>query len=179
MPKCLLDMDGVLVDFVGGALDLLGLDPKIYDKPESLGNWDIVALSGMEPANFWEKMGYDFWLNLPWTKDGQEILNFALAQFGFENICLLTSPCTTEGCMEGKLAWIKKHIPEFGRRYLIGPSKEFCVNPDHYLFDDRDENIEKFVEHGGKGVLVPRPWNKLYRLRHDPIGHIVWCFSEQ
>lgn len=169
MKKCLLDMDGVIVNFVRGAIELHHLSNNIYDNPEALGNFDLVALSGLSAKDFWKPMGFDFWNNLHWTYDGQNILNLVISKFGKEHICLLTAPCFTEGCMEGKFSWIKRHLPDFTRNYLMGPRKEFCAKENHYLIDDRDQNIADFNQHGGNGILVPRPWNKEYKHRNHTL----------
>lgn len=171
--KCLLDMDGVLVDFVRGAIELHDLPANLYDDPKSLGDFDIVKLSGLKPQDFWKDMGFDFWASLPWTADGMNILNLVLSKFGDKNICLLTSPCMTEGCIEGKLYWIRRNLPDFSRRFLVGPAKEFCAGPNNYLIDDSDHNRRTFEAHGGNCILVPRPWNSMHHQRHRTLDHLM------
>ena len=63
----MLDMDGVLCDFVRGSLSHHGrtLD---YNTIE----WDFVNQLGMPPAEFWAPLGFDFWAGLPWTPGGRD-----------------------------------------------------------------------------------------------------------
>ena len=151
----LLDMDGVLVDFVGGAY-------KHHRRPmPDAVPWKIWETMGIDEKEFWEPLGYDFWAGLDWTPDGKELVHNLQAMVGVHRIALLTSPCLTPGCAEGKLAWIKRHLPQFERQYLLGPAKQFAAGPGKILVDDHYPNVEKFREAGGQAVLVPRPWNSL------------------
>lgn len=169
--KCLLDLDGVLVDFVGGAAKLHGFDPALAVR------WDFMADVGLTQNQFWSPLGEDFWANLPWMPDGMRILAIVEKAFGPENVCLLTSPCDTDGCMQGKLRWIRKHLPVYNRRYLMGSAKEFCASRDSLLIDDSDSNTTKFATAGGWGVLVPRPWNVL--AGRDPVEWVHTCLMRK
>lgn len=164
--KCLLDMDGIITDFVSAAIVWHDLPRDLYDRPESLGEFDIVALSGMKAGEFWSPLGYDFWSKLSWTSDGQKIVNLVVKHFGLDNVCILSAPCATPGCADAKIAWIKRELPEFKNRFLLGAKKEFCARADNWLIDDRDKNVEAFQIHGGNSILLPRPWNKEYPNRH-------------
>lgn len=152
--RALLDMDGVLVDFVAGVFRHRGL-------PRVPVQWDFVTPSE------WESFGFDFWANLELTPEAGEILRATITAFGLGNICILSSPCKTAGCMEGKLAWLRKHLPSFSRRFLFGPAKEFCAGADTVLIDDSDANVNKFGLAGGHTILVPREWNA--RRREQPL----------
>lgn len=152
---CMLDMDGVLVNFVEGAM-------KTHGKWIRRGQvkWDFHVQLGIPDKKFWDPFGYDFWSNLEWHEEGHKLLDELTKLFGLENIVILTSPCATQGCADGKIAWIKKNIPQFKRRFLIGSVKHMCASPKHILIDDHDLNVEKFEQHGGHTELVPRSWNK-------------------
>src|SRR5438046_508436 len=130
--KCLLDCDGVLVNFVKGAIEFHNLPRDLYDNPENLGNFDIVTLSGLSAQDFWKNLGYEFWINLEWMPDGQMIVYKVIEKFGIENICLLTAPCLTKGCAEAKIEWIKRHLPDFRNQYLLGARKEFTARENHW-----------------------------------------------
>lgn len=149
----LLDMDGVLVDFIGGAY---GLHQR--PMPDAVP-WRIWEEMGLTEEEFWAPMGHDFWANLPWTPEGQLLVRQLELMVGAENICLLTSPCLTPGCAEGKLAWIGRHLPQYRRQYLLGPAKGFAAGPGKVLVDDHEKNVADFRSMGGGAVLVPRPWN--------------------
>lgn len=160
---CLLDMDGVLADFVRGVLEVHGR-PSPYTDPNNLGKWHIPTMWEMTDEEFWDPLrGVDFWANLHPTSDCFRILRILENKFG-DNIRILTSPNLDPECPTGKLEWVRKHIPDYYRKILIGSSKEYCARHDHLLIDDNDHNIEKFTGNGGKGILFPREWNSHYAL---------------
>lgn len=159
--KAFLDMDGVLCDFVSAACSFHGRENPYLDyNIAAHGEWSLEKLLNIEPERFWRPLGYHFWRNLHWTPDGKKILDIVESIFGRENICLLSSPCDTTGCVQGKLDWIAEQMPDYRRRFLIGPPKEFAAGPNRVLIDDSDLNFQKFTDAGGKAFLVPRPWNR-------------------
>jgi 5'(3')-deoxyribonucleotidase len=163
MKRCLLDMDGVLVDFVAGACHLFGQSNPYVDG--TFTDFYMNNAWNMTPNDFFENMGYDFWAELDWMHDGRAIFDFVDEAFGPENTCILTSPVNTWGCFDGKIAWIKRNLPKaYHRKFLVGPAKSFCAGDDRVLIDDRDENITEFIAAGGNGLLVPRPWNSNRKL---------------
>lgn len=154
-PVCYLDLDGCLVDFVGGALATHG---KRLEPGEV--RWDFHTQMGLTAEQFWAPFGHGFWAGLGWCADGHLILHTCERLFGPENVVLLTSPCDTPGCLDGKLAWVRRELPDYCRRFLIGPPKHLAAAPGKVLVDDHDANVDRFVEHCGQGVLIPRPWNR-------------------
>ena len=151
--RIFLDLDGVLADFVAGAARLHGKDPA------SVTTWDFFERWSLTAADFWNPLGREFWANLPLTPEAHQIVALCEQAVGKENICLLTSPCDTDGCPEGKRDWVKKHLPDYRRRLLIGAAKEFCATPRSLLVDDHDANCKAFLLAGGVPCLFPRPWN--------------------
>ena len=156
--KVLLDIDGVLADLVGGACKLHN-KPNPYDNHDNHGTYDIQKLMGIPAREFWGAMTRNFWANLEPTPYMTDIVNLLVKAYGGENICLLTSPILTDGCIDGKMEWIRKHLPAFKRQYLIGPAKEFCAHEGSLLIDDSETNVNKFRAAGGSAFLVPGPWN--------------------
>lgn len=159
---CYLDLDGVLVDFDRGALAAHQLELS-HDQLE----WDWPTKVGLSPEEFWGKFDYEFWLGLHWTSEGKKILALVEEHFG-DQVAVVTSPPKTPGATEGKLAWIKRHMPKYERKTFVGARKELLAAPNKLLIDDRDENIERFVLSGGLGFMIARPWNKA-RLREADI----------
>lgn len=154
---CFLDMDGVLIKFVQAAIKLHNIDIKYEDV-----NWefdkDHCAKVGMTIKEFWDALDYNFWANLEPTDEYLEILKIVERKFG-KNVCLLSSPATTNGCTDGKFAWVNKWIPQYRKRVLLGACKEAIAGPSKILIDDHYENVRNFYNAGGRAVLVPRPWN--------------------
>ncbi len=165
--KCLLDLDGVLVDFVGGVCDFYRI-PDPYLDPSLKGKWDFVEAIGMSESTFWNPLGEEFWANLKPMPDMENILGIVESVFGRSNVCLLTSPCRNDGCPTGKMRWIRQYLPQYSRQFLMGPRKEFCARDDHWLIDDADHNINAFRKAGGQTCLVPRVWNSLHSERTVP-----------
>lgn len=157
------DLDGVLVDFVGGALKLHGIENYTVD------TWNFDKLLFPDNTNkFWEPLGFDFWADLEWTDEGKELFDRLLKMAGGENICFLTSPCLTVGSVEGKIEWLRRNIPQLSRQYAICPAKHFLARKDALLVDDSDMNVERFVDAGGRAVTVPRLWNWTKEAAFDP-----------
>jgi hypothetical protein len=153
---CLLDLDGVLVDMMAGAQKLAGVNVHPADV-----RWDVSTQLGFpSPEAFWSKAGYDFWANLPWHHEGPRLLTGLEMIYGRESIALLTSPVDTPGAVEGKVAWIRHHMPDYRRRFFVGPAKHLVAGPNVRLVDDHDPNVDGFVAAGGHATLVPRPWNR-------------------
>lgn len=163
--KVYLDMDGVLVDFRRGVCEAFGRDDpstnwKFWE------NWEGVT-TGMVNA----KCNDYFWKYLNWTHDGQEIEQAVRDKFNNESVYLLTTPMLNTGSGTGKLQWIKWHMPWVYSRTIISYApKSLLAGPDTLLIDDKDENIEEFRAAGGQGILVPRPWNKLYHLADQTLA---------
>lgn len=157
-PVCYLDLDGVLVDFVTGALAFHG-----KSLPPSEVRWDFAEQVGFDgpdgPARFWNGFGRQFWADLDWTHEGRELLAGVCKLFGTPNVVLLSSPCATPGCRDGKADWVKAHCPELAPRLFLGAEKAVFAGPHAVLVDDRQKTVEEYVRRGGRAVLVPRPWN--------------------
>lgn len=167
--KLLIDMDGVLVNFMKGIIDYYDLPFDPYPCP---GSEEFYPYLGMSKTRFWKGLGEEFWATLEWMSDGEKILHLAEEQFGHKNICVLSSPSAHSSCLAGKFRWIQKHMPDYRRQYLIGPAKHFCAGNGTILLDDLDRNVDKFRKCGGKAILVPRPWNSAYE-RADQAVEIV------
>lgn len=166
--RVFLDIDGVMADFVGGAMWLHGKPwPFVGDHCGDKA-WDVVKAWGMEPAEFWSPMGREFWAGLKKTTEADAVMHLLKKLVGVENVCFLTSPCLTPGCMEGKRDWVYQHYPHvpimIAAHSMTGlPAKQFCANAHSMLIDDYTENVNKFARAGGGSFLFPRPWNSGWR----------------
>ena len=171
MRRILLDMDGVIADFIGAAALLHEFDAS------AVKCWDFLESFGIDPVAFWSPMGRKFWANVPKTIEADAIVQACEEAVGAENVCLLSSPCDTDGCIDGKRDWIRKHYPQFARRAMFGPAKEFCAAPNRLLVDDSDSNCNAFARAGGVACLLPRPWN-LNRGMHV-LNHLHMVLAER
>lgn len=66
MAVVFFDLDGVLSDFVRGALDHHGRGDFPYEEVR----WGIEEQLGIDPKQFWEELGHAFWANLSVYPDG-------------------------------------------------------------------------------------------------------------
>lgn len=178
--RILLDLDGVLVDFIGGAKRLHGKSvpnhPHCPATQSEQSPWEIEPIFGMTAPQLWDPMGRQFWASLQPMPHMKTYVQLLEAKFGEKNICLLTSPIRTDGCIDGKMDWIKKHLPQYRRQFLVGPAKQFCASDRHALIDDHTKNIEAFKDAGGHTFLVPAPWNP--RFNEDPAAALaLWLDS--
>ena len=169
----LLDMDGVLVNFVDGICRALG-KPNPYQDGRGAGEWDIGSLLGVSEEEFWAPCGEaSFWSDLEWMPGGRAILKMVERQVGRTSVFLLTSPSLSPESWSGKAEWVSKHMPDYRLRVLMGLCKHLCAKPGQILVDDADHNIEAFTAAGGQAVLVPRMWNSNHFLA-DKTQHYTY-----
>lgn len=155
MHLCFLDMDGVLADFIGGAIAHHSLPLQVEDS-----DWYFWRKHGMTDDEFWEPLGEHFWANLQPTSDMRAIVDVVSHYFDIDHdVFLLTSPCLTAGCSVGKAKWVDKYFPHWSRRLLLTDRKELFAGRGRVLIDDHDANYVKWLKAGGDACLVPRPWN--------------------
>lgn len=149
------DIDGVLADFVRGALAFHGVAIPIENV-----RWDFDKQIGITPQQFWDPLGRDFWATLPTLADGFALLRTVENMVGEARIGLLTAAAGTPGCIDGKRDWVKKYLPQYLPRMYTGTRKDLLASRTKLLIDDRDENCRDFQTGGGRAVLIPRPWNE-------------------
>ena len=106
----------------------------------------------------------NFWDNLEWMHDGFEILMVIRNIFIAERVYLLTTPMPNIESASGKIMWVRGNMPTIYLKQTIitQAPKHLLARPDTLLIDDKDENIDGFIEAGGRGLLVPRPWNRAH-----------------
>ena len=167
----LLDMDGVLVDFIGGLVRhlKLGRGVRSYIK-KRFGTkqqcpYDLTELFDCSDDDLSEALTVDFWANLkptPWCKKL------------IEEICPSGSTflCTSAGCLGdehepyfrnailGKERWIVKHLPVAFREQVIFAQWKTLLASGNILIDDTESWRLFFPDM----VLVPAPWNANYNI---------------
>lgn len=160
---CFLDMDGVLVDFVGGALPLLGFK----DEARYLINDYNIDRSLCIPAGrtFSEvaKQDYNFWAELP--KADTFLKALKVAGEVAESVVIVTEPC--KGCENvsklGKVIWLANnhlgHYPLLFADGILRSKMAIFRGARNILIDDYDVNLKRFRSEGGETIQVPRPWN--------------------
>lgn len=170
--KVFLDLDGVLVDFIGGIHNALNLPYEYGKYPYQKGKWDMLGDIGEKfrgsqfPSSAIDGLcNQEFWRTLNWMEDGQQLLYGWVGIMGkFDDITVLTTPMPNPDSWTGKYLWIKENMPAkfLKNTIMLAGSKAQLAGPDTLLIDDKDENIIEFKAAGGRSILVPRPWNKLH-----------------
>lgn len=159
-----LDMDGVVADWVRGAMELHGQQLPIADV-----RWHIPVQMGFAseggPA-FWTPMeNPHYWRNLSPLNDGMSLYARIVERLGAESLNILSSGrCRCS--VDGKLDWLRRWMPNHVDCAVFAHRKERVAGPGKILVDDHETNVERFVAAGGAAVLIPRPWN----YRRDECG---------
>jgi len=164
----LIDLDGVIVDFVTAAFEVFGVYAGHFDYPTEAGFDVLAALNKLREFDNAGKpiSSNEFWNGTLAIESWWRSLNPYPGAIDFVNdlcnigdVYLATSPTLAPQCASGKMLWIQDRLPKLGRKFMIGSAKELMARPDSILVDDREANCQKFVVAGGQAVLVPRPWN--------------------
>lgn len=153
-----LDMDGVVVDWIGGALAAHSRSFPILDV-----RWTIPAQLGFEGDNereFWRPMETaDFWANLAPLADGIRLYNKIVVRYGARALNILSS-AKVRTSADGKIDWLRQNLPMHVDCAVFAHQKHRVAGPTKILIDDHDANVQQFVAAGGHALLVPRPWNE-------------------
>jgi cytidyltransferase-like protein len=136
--KIYCDMDGVLVDFEKGYEELTGVDLK-----GSHVNGD---------ASFWQPIadaGESFWTDLNWMSDGMDLWEYIKRY----NPKLLSAPSRDKSSRTGKQKWVEENIPGTPLLLKSAELKQLYASPTSILIDDRKDNVQRWREAGGIGIL--------------------------
>ncbi len=183
--KIFLDMDGVLVDFVSGLHKRMVMEYDEQAYPYKLGEYEMLGFvadkKGIKLNHVFEVTSRPlFWTGLEWEPNGRAILEAAYKSVGQDNVYLLSAPMARDGVWSGKVRWVQANIPELLPRMIISSApKHLLANGDSLLIDDKDKNIDGFRLAGGRGVLVPRPWNSRYMDRGADIVQEIYEASQK
>lgn len=171
-----LDVDEVLVDWVGGVLSLYGWDHEYLHRLWAKHDprpWDLFSVLPVSSYLAWNRIdeaGAEFWANLqplPWMRELYETCS------AFAPTVLLTSPSEHSSSHAGKVQWMQREFGSNFRDYLIGSVKHRCAHPGALLIDDSPRNCESFVEHGGHAILFPGVGNDLHAVPgHERVAHV-------
>lgn len=171
-----LDLDGVLVDFMGGVARLTGVDNAHFYSSRNTHFWGLTEILEEQTGELWPKdkfwrliddAGHDFWGALekyPWADALYDLCRASAPTV------IMTSPGMHPSSASGKMAWIRDNLPD-ARRFAITPCKHHMSHPGALLIDDSPPNYDLFTEHGGVCYLFPQPWT-------DPNWYDRDCLSE-
>lgn len=156
-----VDMDGVLVDFMRGALAAHNRLDVLDNYPRGL--WLVEQHLGITTDEFWKPLdGFEFWDNLTAYPEFWTFVDIINETFG-NNWAIASTPCDDPFSAAGKLSWLSRYLPKCNgrsfRRFYLCEHKYRLAKPGTVLIDDNETNCRDFVAAGGKSVLIPQPWN--------------------
>jgi len=134
--KIYCDMDGVLVDFEKGYKDLTNKEASYDTNPEEF--WEPITRAGAA-----------FWIKLQWMPDGKQLWEY-IKPYSPE---LLSAPSREESSKIGKFTWVKRNIP--GTKLILRSAerKQEFATPNSILIDDTADDIQRWKDAGGIGIL--------------------------
>lgn len=169
-----LDLDGCIANFTKAVCKVLNQD---YDKV--LKNWpngvyETSTVLGISNTQMWKAIDRtkNFWENIELYDYSKELVNKLMDRY---DVYICTSPARHPNCYSGKAAWIQKHFPKLSRKMVITPAKHLLAGTVRVLIDDSDEKINKFIEFGGIGLIVPQCWNSLHSMKN--VNKIDWVMN--
>lgn len=159
-PRVLLDVDGVLADFLTPALGILH---RLTGRPwsaDEITSWDIFDIVGRR----WEEPFFEA-CNRPGFAANLDVCTGAKEAVGvlqeISDLYVVTSPMhhspTWTYEREG---WLRAHFGIAGNRIIHTSAKYMCLGD--VLVDDRPYNVQKWrYEHpNGLGILWDAPYNR-------------------
>lgn len=168
----LLDMDGVMANFVDGACRVHGRGLVDLLQIWPVGAYSIEGAMGLTSPVFWaglDAAGVDFWRNLepyPWLKELWAILQ------NYGPITISSSPSHGAYAATGKVLWLRQYIEAGFRDYMFGSAKHLLAAPGRVLIDDSDEKCQQFQAHGGHAIVFPQRWNSCHAHCGDRLGYV-------
>lgn len=177
----LLDVDGVLADFITAAL----LANNLPGSHDDVGSWNWFIPESVndeaEKASMYRRFMRncdevpDFWFSLSpywWAKP---LLGLCK---DFDEVIFSTAPSLSPKCSSQKIEWLRYHrMMGDTNAFMIGCHKHLMAGHG-VLIDDSDKNTEKFIEFGGQAILFPQRWNNARDFVSDRIGYVKMRLEE-
>tara|TARA_B100000029_G_C17381571_1_gene889950 strand:- start:95 stop:610 length:516 start_codon:yes stop_codon:yes gene_type:complete len=157
--KVYCDMDGVLVDFLGGVAKEIGIkkEPDQFQIDEFLASY--------------RGSHKEFWSNLEWTDDGKKLWD-TLKDLNTEILSACPNKCTfTPNVVKGKKLWCKKKLGiSRGINITTRKGKLKFVGPKNILIDDYIKNVNEWKAKGGIGIHHRNARASLVELKNILLG---------
>ena len=156
-----VDLDGVLVDFVGGWMDHYFIMNR---KPVT--KWNFGEDYGLDRKDFYRSitsLSISFWSNLSPTTWAFKFMDCIKLEMAKNEKIMFLSHAVSEDCRVGKQLWVNKHFPDLGDSLITvsdSKLKSRFANQHSVLIDDKFENCIDFAKNGGRSWLFARPWNR-------------------
>ena len=154
----LIDMDGVVADWVGSLLNLVKERLGINYLHKDIRDYNIRHLDLPDEVFTWPAEE-GFWYNLEVLPEAKEFM---------KQIKLVTSDWyffTATGRSYARAAyekrqWLRKHFKISYTKVVICDDKPGFIRPGDILLDDKHENVINSIKKGAHGFLIKQPWNE-------------------
>ena len=160
----LLDLDGVIVDFVEGVCRLFGQDvASLYERwppGEGYAFWRLFD-KPITDSDFWGEVhhvGDAFWESLIAYPRADALLGRCHDYADHVYFASAGNP--------RRLTWLERWLGKKTSHYAFAEHKHLLAAPGRLLIDDHDEQVDAFLVAGGDVILYPQPWNR----RHAEAG---------
>jgi hypothetical protein len=142
-------MDGVLTDFDLAYEQLTGIDIKGQH---------------FNDKSFWEpidRAGVKFWSEMKWKEDGKELWEYIMKY----KPKLLSAPSRENSSRVGKHEWSERELPGVPLLLRSAQHKKDFADEKSILIDDREDNVNGWIEKGGIGIIHTSTKNTIKKLK--------------
>lgn len=170
----LLDVDGVICNFIDGII-------KLHNWPinhDDVSCWDYHKTFNVSDRDMWKPTeDGKWWTTLDEYEWAQELVSKLRS---YDEVIFCTSPNLDSSCPSQKVKWLrdKGFMPHYKNEYQIGKRKELNAKSGAILIDDSDKNVERYRGHGGIAILFPQPWNKNKNYTVDRVNYTLQCLRD-
>lgn len=160
-PRVLLDVDGVLADFLQPAFTTLNTLAGTNHHPSQQVEWDVFSLfdEAAHGPSFFRACNQRGWCRSIPVYDGAKEGYAQLANVA--DVYVVTSPMNhNETWTHEREAWLLEHFGIPHKR-IVHTSAKFLVKGD-VLIDDKPSNVSDWLEHHptGLGLLWDQTYNR-------------------
>ena len=140
-----MDLDGVVVDFLKGISDIIGIQLKNFN------DWGKHKKEGWKLVS---DKGSGFWSDLEWLRDGKQLWTYIKKYSPSILSAYPVNKNNMDYAIKGKNEWISNNLNGYGNVNLVkGIEKQNYATPTSILIDDSQRNIKQWESKGGIGIL--------------------------
>jgi hypothetical protein len=154
-----LDMDGVIVDWMGGVCKTMGVDINDPTFRNRIKNGetcdDVLGAAAIREAC--DPLGPEWWMNLKLLPWAHRLVETAKKH---GSVVFLSSPgnihhwtTTARVAAFGKIQFIHDNFPE--HQLILANEKFHCAGPRKFLVDDMYKHVPPFEKRKGRVFLWP------------------------
>ena len=167
--EVLMDVDGLIANFIKLYLDALLEATGMHRKPEEITTWDTGDALGLTKT---QRAAVHSRLVLPGRAFSMEVYPDAVDAVKelstFTDLYFVTSPFPAPTWVYDREQWLQLHFGDLGKKVIHTKHKHKVQG--HYLIDDKIDNILSWQDsQPGVGILWDTPYNQeanLFRMKN-------------